>query len=82
MIDECCRKEFERALETIENQAVEIQKVTCELQRSLTIVGRRTCIILVLKNGLERLRYDNSWEGADAVNVFIDSLLEAVYNEK
>jgi hypothetical protein len=81
VIDECCRKEFERALKTIEKQSIEIKKVTCELQRSLTVIGRQAYIISVLKNGLERLRYDNSWQG-NAVNVFIDSLLEVVYNEK
>lgn len=82
MIDEYCRENFEKALKTIEKQSIKIKEVDKELQNALDIIRKQTYIILVLKNGFERLRHDKSWEGVDAVNSFIDDLLEVAYDEK
>lgn len=62
-------------------QAVDAAAATNkELQNTLDIIGNQTYVILVLKNGLERLRNDTNWHGVDEVNGFIDKLLAVTTN--
>ncbi len=60
---------------TVECQKAEIKKLTRELQTALDIIGKQAYELSVLRNGLERLRHDNNWQGVDDVNGFIDKLL-------
>lgn len=51
-------------------------------EAALETIEKQACKLLLIRNGLERLRYDNSWQGADEVNEFIDSLLKVTHDEK
>lgn len=46
-----------------------------EFEKALKTIEKQAYELSVLRNGLERLRHDNNWQGVDDVNGFIDKLL-------
>jgi hypothetical protein len=46
-----------------------------ELQIAKDIISKQTYELSVIRKGLERLRHDNSWQGVEEVNAFLDKLI-------